>query len=567
MKWYRNLSIGGKYSVAVLSAVLLFVVTAVVLFVQMKGIEEDTAAMDRRSERAVTAVYLGGIFRAMDVRVADYVNSGDNSYIEEYQEESTTFDSYAASVLETTTNENQSAILNDVIGSKEQMDLNFENEIIPNYTGEANPALDAARETSQQLRASVTGSLEELAGMVIADSTVASESAKSSVATGITVMLAAVGLSILISLTLLMLITRHVKRNLKSAVVMAEEIANGNLAVEDIAYQSKDEVGQLGIAFNTMKAKLHVLLSQATGVAGTVTDQSEMLNQYSSEVQEGSHQIATTMEEMSSGAEEQAHAASGLAEKMNEFISVINRVELSQLEVKESSVSMLGITSKGSEAMTESVGQMSEIDQKMRDSLGMVKGLDEKTDDIAKLTEVIQQIADQTNLLALNAAIEAARAGEHGKGFAVVADEVRKLAEGVAQSISDITSIVSGIQSEAKNVVLSLEEGYQMVSDGTEKISYTGELFGELKLTIANVTDQVANMSDSITTVIESTKEMNSSIESIASVSEESAAGVEEVSATSQQSSASMEEVSRSAKSLKDEAVELSTLLGQFKLA
>ncbi|TFE01818.1 methyl-accepting chemotaxis protein [Jeotgalibacillus sp. R-1-5s-1] len=567
MKWYRNLSIGGKYSVAVLSAVLLFVITAVVLFVQMKGIEEDTAAMDRRSERAVTAVYLGGIFRAMDVRVADYVNSGNNSYIEEYQEESATFDSYAASVLETTTNENQLAILNDVIASKAQMDLNFENEIIPNYTGEESAALQAARQTSQQLRATVTGSLEELAGLVIADSTAASESAESSVATGITVMLAAVGLSILISLTLLMLITRQVKRNLKSAVVMAEEIADGNLAVEDIDYQSKDEVGQLGLAFNTMKEKLHVLLSQASGVAGTVTDQSEMLNQYSSEVQEGSHQIATTMEEMSSGAEEQAHAASGLAEKMNEFIAVINRVELSQMEVKESSASMLGITSKGSEAMMESVGQMSEIDQKMRDSLSMVKGLDEKTNDIAQLTEVIQQIADQTNLLALNAAIEAARAGEHGKGFAVVADEVRKLAEGVAQSISDITSIISGIQSEAKNVVLSLEEGYQMVSDGTDKISYTGELFGELKTTIANVTDQVANMSDSITTVIESTKEMNSSIESIASVSEESAAGVEEVSATSQQSSASMEEVSKSAKSLKDEAVELSTLLGQFKLA
>jgi len=196
----------------------------------------------------------------------------------------------------------------------------------------------------------------------------------------------------------------------------------------------------------------------------------------------------------------------------------------------------------------------------------MVKGLDTKTNDIAKLINVIQEIADQTNLLALNAAIEAARAGEHGKGFAVVADEVRKLAEQVASSVSEITSIIQGIQTESKNVVISLEDGYRNVAEGTETISKTGDIFNELKETIKKVSHKIRGMSESINSVLDNTKKMGESIESIASVSEESAAGIEEVTATAEQSNSSMKEVANSAKHLDKEAMDFDRLIQQFKI-
>ncbi|MDZ5713344.1 methyl-accepting chemotaxis protein [Jeotgalibacillus haloalkalitolerans] len=567
MKWFRDLSIGSKYAITVFMTILFFVITAVILFVQLKQIEENAAEVDRRSERSVTSIYLGGVFRAMDVRVADYVSLGDQRYITEYEEESELFDTYATSLQEGLTDPGQISIFENIIANKEAMDLIFTNEIIPNYSDDRSDALIASRVAAQELRGTTAGLLEELTGLVMEDSAAATAEARSSIATSITVMIIAVVLSILISCITLFLISRSIRSKMNRVVGLADEIANGNLTVEDMDYQSKDEIGQLSTSFNTMKGNLKQLLTQVSAVSDTVHSQSEVLSQYADEVQEGSHQIASTMQELSSGAEEQAHSSSDLSEKMNDFSAVMSQVEENQNQVKANSDSMMSFTNEGSKAMTESVETMAAIDEKVKGSLEMVKGLDQQTTDIAKLTEVIQQIADQTNLLALNAAIEAARAGEHGKGFAVVADEVRKLAEGVTTSIADITNIIGGIQKEAKKVVTFLEDGYEMVEDGTTKISHTGALFGELKTTIDRVSDQVGSVTGSINEVIQSTQVMNSSIESIASVSEESAAGIEEVSATSQQSSASMEEVNRSARSLKDEAVQLNDLLKQFKLA
>ncbi|TFD95807.1 methyl-accepting chemotaxis protein [Jeotgalibacillus sp. R-1-5s-1] len=343
-------------------------------------------------------------------------------------------------------------------------------------------------------------------------------------------------------------------------------VANGDLTNEPIHSKRKDEIGVLVKATNKMQEDLRSVIQSISAVTGNVSAQSEELTQSSVEVREGSEQIAVTMQELASGSEAQANNAGELSEKMELFALRIQEINDQSADISRQSESVIRHAEDGSSMMEESVQQMMVIDDVMADAVQKVRGLDHQTNEISKLVNVIREVAEQTNLLALNAAIEAARAGEHGKGFAVVADEVRKLAEQVASSVNEITGFVSGIQIESKGVVTSLEKGYGEVNTGTQKIAGTGEKFNEINHSIKNMIEMVSQISVNLSAINENSQVMNASIQEIASVSEEAAAGIEETAASSQQSLSTIETISASADELAKLAEGLSDEVGKFKL-
>ncbi len=343
-------------------------------------------------------------------------------------------------------------------------------------------------------------------------------------------------------------------------------LAAGDLSKEPLQTKSQDEVGQLVLATNEAMNNTRDLLSQINVVSETVTSQSEELTQSANEVKAGSEQIAVTMQEMASGSESLAESSSTLASTMDNFSSKMQEANSNGESVYESSNKVLKLTEEGSQLMEVSVQQMATIDQIVQESVQKVKGLDTQSQNISKLVSVIQDIAAQTNLLALNAAIEAARAGEHGRGFAVVADEVRKLAEQVSVSVSDITGIVSSIQNESTIVAESLQIGYEEVAKGTTQIKTTGETFNAIDKAITDMVSNIQTITMNLTTMSNDTSEMSATIQEIASISEESAAGVEQTSASTEQTSSTMEEVARSSEGLSKIAEELNGLVRRFNV-
>lgn len=398
--------------------------------------------------------------------------------------------------------------------------------------------------------------------LIVASGKTVIESGKSVKTTSIILSIAAVLIGLVLALVTANLITTPLLK-IRDRMKM---VADGELNHEPLEQKSYDELGELTVSANLMQKNLRDTIEKMLVVSQSVTNQSEDLTQSANEVQQGSKQIASTMYELSEGSESQASRAAEMVRMMDDFTSRIELAHLEGADVARSSTEILSLTKDGTALMRSSVQQMQSIDGIVKNAVEQVKGLDSQSQQISQLVQVIKDISNQTNLLALNAAIEAARAGEHGKGFAVVADEVRKLAEEVTHSVGVITNIVSAIQTGSKTVVHSLEDGYTQVDEGTKQITLTGRTFETINHSVGNMEMKIQHITEELNYISTNSKKINQAIEDIAAVSEESAAGIEQVSASAQQSSSSMDEITNHASELASSAELLTAQVKKFQL-
>lgn len=379
---------------------------------------------------------------------------------------------------------------------------------------------------------------------------------------GVIVSLIVTALGVIIALTT----ARTISAPVSLVASRMEDLAHGDLSQAPLTIKRNDEIGTLVVAANEMNTKLQATINSIYHVSNTVAASSEELAQSSNEVKSGVEQVAHTMQELAAGTETQASTAGDLSETMRMFTESIQEITNEGTALKTYSANVEQLTESGKSLMSSSTNQMSMINEIMLDSVKKVEELNTQSDEISKLVSVIDAISNQTNLLALNAAIEAARAGEHGKGFAVVADEVRKLAEQVQSSVAEISTIVNRIQSDTGNVTKSLQDGYQEVKKGTLQIHDTGTTFNSISNAVVSMIASIDTISSNLTTVLTRTEGIGASIDDIASISQESAAGIEQTTATTQQSASTLEEVVHSANNLAGLAQQLNNEMQQFKL-
>lgn len=565
LKW-QNVKIGQKYLTAFIVSAILFFVAGMIVYVQLSVAGNDIKQIEEESLRANDMAQLASFIQMKDAQIADVIISESERYIEEFEETTDSLNALIEELNPHMRTEEEIDAFDKIKANDERLNIMF-NDIVDTLQNDTLTIEDSLlRRQSSILRESTLGIVQELIQMMQESQSNAVKNANSSLNQSIIILIIA-GLSAVVVGTLfIFIISRTISRNLNKVVDITTEVANGNLDVDSMEYKGNDEIGQLATALNTMKDNIRDILLKVTDASESVSSSSEELTHSSNEVKEGSEQIAITMEELSSGAETQANSASDLSENMNSFVTMVQTSEKYGEEVAQASDHVIQSTNEGSALMKEAIQQMNRIDAIVSEAVKQVQGLDKQSDEISQLVLVIQDIADQTNLLALNAAIEAARAGEHGQGFAVVADEVRKLAEQVGSSVSEITNIVSNIQSETDHVVDSLSSGYQEVKEGTEHIERTGQNFETIDESVSDMVDKIVFISKNLKNIADNSHHMNELIEDIASVSEEAAAGVEQAAASSQQTSSAMDEVSYNADELAKLAEQLNDEMRVFKL-
>jgi methyl-accepting chemotaxis protein len=357
----------------------------------------------------------------------------------------------------------------------------------------------------------------------------------------------------------------YITKNVKEVNDLSHAIADGDLT-QVIKVKSENELGAMGNNLNKMTNNLRELVQKITGGLEQVVATSEELTASSEQTQQSAEQVSLAIQQVAIGSGDQVAITNDTTKIAEEIFTGMEQISNNIQSVTNTSLEASMRAEKGNDVVSSAIEQMNNIQGKVAVSTQAVSILGEKSKEIGSIVSLITSIAGQTNLLALNAAIEAARAGEQGKGFAVVADEVRKLAEQSASAAGNISSLINEIQKEIVNAVKAMDNGTIAVEDGISMVGQAGKSFSEILEDINFIASQMQDVSAVTEEISAGTHNMLGAIENVAKISTESSENAENVVAASQEQTALMKEVANAAENLTDMAVELQTLMSNFRL-
>ncbi len=319
--------------------------------------------------------------------------------------------------------------------------------------------------------------------------------------------------AVLFSLLISFFMTKMIIAPIQKTVEVIEEISKGDLT-KRVDVLSKDEIGEMSRHFNAFVEKLHQTIVQVAESSNDVSSSANILD--------------SAAEQMAAGVEEAAAQVNSVATASEEMSTTSSEIAQNCVMAAKSSERANGAAIEGEKIIQETVNVMKRINERVKESATIIRDLGSRSDQIGEVVGLINDIADQTNLLALNAAIEAARAGEHGRGFAVVADEVRKLAERTTEATRDIGTTIEAMQNETKNAVSSMEEGVKEVEVGSVEAEKSGDALNDIlkQINAASVEiNQIAVASEQQTAT---TNEIANNIQQISGVMHDTSQRIQE---------------------------------------
>lgn len=369
------------------------------------------------------------------------------------------------------------------------------------------------------------------------------------------------GIGILIGIWISNYLVNHIVRINQTL----SRIGDGDLT-EYIEIKGTDEISQIDNAINHMIESLRKIIQEIISLSELVSEDSETIRDGLSDTSTAVEQIAMTITDLAEGATNQSMATGNISGKVTTLVSVISEMNTTMDQSKDIVRSATDSVEKGIASLMLQKEIMDESSSSYKVMELEIDHLSEKSSKISDIVKLISDISSQTNLLALNAAIEAARAGEHGRGFAVVADEVRKLAEQTNTATVNINGLIEEILISIEQTLVNMKNTGQLVDKQVDSVNQADEVFRGIDVAVKDVISNLESVGQSTFNLSDSANDINLKIFEIAAVTMTNAASAQEVAAATEEQTSMLEEIARASTEISHQASGLQHLIERFKL-
>ena len=535
----KNLSLRMKLTVGFGMILLILATLGIISYWTIGNLVETASETESRMTKKTLAYSLESGIEKQTTGVRGFLMAGKEDLLKHDEEGKQNYREAITELQNTVVTEQGKRLLADIVHNYEGYRAIADQEIQlkrANKGAEAislgfSPQMSSVR---SDLRKSVADFIEFQEGL--RQETIKKQKSTQSTANLIVASLALGGIAL--GFIVALFIARSITTGLTAMLAMIQAVAANNLAINDLGITSTDEIGQAGQALNKMKNNLRGMIQSIAQTAEHLASASE--------------EISSSASQQAQGAETQKDQTTQVATAMQEMTSTVAQVSENSNHAAESSRQAADTARHGGTIVEDTLVKMRTIADSVRETAKKVDELGKSSDQIGRIVGVIDDIADQTNLLALNAAIEAARAGEQGRGFAVVADEVRKLAERTTSATKEIAQMIKNIQDETRVAVGAMDAGTKQAEEGVQSTAQAGTALKEIIQMAEKVGEMIMHIATAATEQSSASEQVNQNMDQIARLVKESSIGAQES--------------AKACQDLSGLALDLHKLVGNFQL-